>query len=185
MFEIAGGTIRRINLLAVIADKVSRSAFLGYDIRSVLSPHFAALLSRPDMNVQLVQSRFSIGGGNVRVGEFNFVADEFTVSGDGIVSLLGRVRLGCAFALSPALTTEVAAAVPDAAALADGYGRLVFPFSIAGDLTRPGVVLDRDYIIARVIASKGQRLLKNVLDRGEKAAGSAGSTAGDLLKNVL
>jgi hypothetical protein len=158
---------------------------VGTSIRGRLSPRYQALLGERDMRVGLLQSRFTIGSGNVKVKEIHLTSDAFSASGSGHISLAGRMRLDCALLVNPELSLEVVQAFQELGTLADPYGRLLFPFSVVGPVTGPQIVTDTQYILGRVLPAASGRLVERFIGKGGETAQDAGTGAQDILKKFL
>jgi len=180
-FEITDGVLKNVNVLASVFEKLSAISFVGSALNNYLSPQSRAIVFQRDMALRLAQSRFTVDRGSISIEQANVQGDAFLISGGGHLSPKGHIKLDGALYISPQLSGEMAGIVPDLAVLNDPYGRMFFPFTVVGETARPQVIVDKEYLTQKLIASKGQELLGKVLKPGQ----DAGNQTGNLLKNLI
>lgn len=174
--ELVGGVVENKNILRSLLKKISEIPLIGTDIAALLSPNYRQLAARKDMDLRIAQARFSIGGGNVTLYETTLAADEFLVQGAGHISFAGRLKLNSWLFVSQGLSAEAIHYVPDLAVFTDPQtNQLAFPFAIGGELGSPRIVVNKDFLVGRIVASRGGRLLGDVLGGGSSQGQAAGS----------
>lgn len=179
--EIAGGLLKNVNVLASVFEKLAAIPFVGTRLQDYLSPQHRAIVFQRDMALRIAQSRFTVNRGNVRIEQVNVQGDAFLISGGGYLSPKGRIKLDGILYIGEALSREMTGLVPDLGVLADPYGRMFFPFMVVGETAHPQVIVDKEYITQKLVASKGSELLGKVLKPGKEA----GNQTGNLLKGLI
>lgn len=160
--------IRNFNLLRVIFDNLGRVPGVSAFVAQNLPPRFQPQMQGRDTVLRPVELNATIADGDMRFDRLMLQTDAFIIAAAGRIGLNGSLDLQTTVVLDPELSRALAANVPQLQYVADPQGNLAFPVRITGTAQRLVITPDMDYVLSRVLATKGREVLSDILQKAMK-----------------
>jgi hypothetical protein len=150
--------------LRLIFDKLADSLPGARDaFARTMPPDINQRLLAADTVLAPVELPFIVGNGGVVYPEFRIAGDGFEVVGSGQQGFAGDIDFRTTILLDPQISAYIIYCSPDAAAIADSYGRLALPVRFTGTIRNVRIQPDTQYLIQRIISVKGPEYLMKAL----------------------
>ncbi len=161
---IADGILVNANILRQIFDKLAASLPGAQDaFARTMPPDLNARLAASDTAFAPAQIPFFIGNGGVVFPNFRIAGDGFEIAGSGQQGFAGDIDFRTTLILDAQVSAYVISCAPDAAAIADAYGRLSLPVRLTGTVRNVKIQPDTQYLIQRILSVKGPQYLMKAL----------------------
>ncbi|HXV18633.1 MAG TPA: hypothetical protein VD883_00985, partial [Candidatus Omnitrophota bacterium] len=105
------------------------------------------------------------------------------IRGNGRISLTGAVEASAILNIHPDLSQALMRSVNTLQYIMNQQGEIEIPVALKGTLSELKVVPDMNYILNRVVSTKGQELISDLLTK--KNDGSGGAQSGDQVQGLL
>ncbi len=188
---LANGVIVNGNILRKVFEHLSKIPGVADAINTRLPEKHRRNLAERDTAIPSIEFPVTITNGIITIPNLQIFFEGFTLYGSGQVGLSGTIKSEATLVLDAELSQILIQNVPTMQYIADSQGNLAFPVRISGTTQNLLVLPDTDYIFSRVMATKGQELITNVLQKalnknqGATAEGGAGNAQEQLLKNLF
>jgi len=155
-----------MNLLRDVFDRISILPGLSERLLARLPPSYQERISARDTVFRPVDLNFSLGQGILSLGELDVATDSFQLtSSGGRVGLDGRLDVPAQVRVEPDLSAALVQSVEELKYLTDEGGRVIIPLALQGTLQRISVAPDLQYLTSKLLATKAQDLLGDLLNR--------------------
>jgi uncharacterized protein involved in outer membrane biogenesis len=187
---LAEGAIININILRMVFDGLSKIPGVEDTINAQLPARYRQTLSLRDTFIQPVRFPVTIVNGVLMIPNIRMGFDGFELFGRGQISMAGAVNCEATLVLAPDLSAMLLQNVPQIQYIADPNGNLAIPVKIIGSAENLKVLPDMNYVLSRVLATKGSELIGDVLQKGlgkgdASSSGAAASGESGSIKNIL
>jgi len=130
-------------------------------------------ISSKDTILKPVRQTFTVRNGSVDMDSFVLGTDFFSLSGRVTAGLEGSLEGNGALAFNDALSESLVKSVQELGGLRNENGSIVFPISFKSKQGRFVVKADADYITKKIMVSKGEQLVTDII-KGASKSGSEG-----------
>lgn len=169
--------IANLNLLRAVFERLSMLPGLMETLEARLPPTYREKLQASDTLFAPFKSSVEMEQGVVRFDELHVRTDTFGLMGAGHIGVDGALEVRSTLRIDAPLSEALIHSVKEFQALTNSAGELELPLTIQGRLPHLAVFPDMQYVASRLLATKAQDLLGNLLDRVlEKAAPSEGAS---------
>jgi uncharacterized protein involved in outer membrane biogenesis len=151
-FEIAQGRITNLRLGGAIEDLLGPA--IGPGVGDHLRARYGDLFG-DDLQFNVLAGSGELRDGRIRTEDLRLAGPSFQARGAGSLGLGGNLDLQLELSASAALTQDLLGTLPTRAALVDERGVLTIPLHVGGNLSRPRVKPDPEFV-----ARAAQALLK-------------------------
>ena len=191
---LANGVIVNGNILRKVFENLSKIPGVTDALNTRLPEKYRRNLAQRDTAGPNIEFPVTITDGIVTIPNLQIFFEGFTLYGAGQVGLNGTINCQATIALDAELSQVLIQSVPTMQYIADPEGKLAFPVKISGTTQNLLVLPDTDYIFSRVMATKGQELITNVLqkalNKNQPAAAAPAAEGGanpqeELIKNLF
>ncbi len=181
------GAILNFNLLREVFSRLSMIPGAQEKLNAGLPQNYQAKLNDRNTILQPMDVPFVINQGSLFFDNLQIATDYSVLNGRGRVGLDGAVEIGSVLRISPELSDASARSVNELQYLMNQRGELEMPLQIQGNLPNVKILPDMNYIGQKVLATKGQELISNLLTKSQKgvAEGSQELSAKDNLLGSL
>lgn len=161
---IADAVLVNANILRQIFDKLAASLPGAQEaFARTMPPDLNARLAAADTAFAPTEIPFLVGNGGMVFPNFRIVGDGFEIAGSGQQGFGGDIDFRTTLILDPQISAYVISCAPDAAAIADAYGRLALPVRLTGTLRNVRIQPDTQYLIQKILSVKGPQYLMKAL----------------------
>ncbi|GEM_PF-3729011 len=176
-FTLDDGTLKNVNLLREAFLKLSMLPGLVERLRAKLPERHRQLLEQPDTHIRTLRVQARIGDGAIHVEPLELVTDLGTLHGQGMVGFDGQLQLSGMLVVPPDLSTTMISAVNELQALTEASGAITFPLVVSGQVPQRVVVRpDLEYIAKRIVLTKGQAIISELLQKSLGSPATDGTT---------
>ncbi len=176
---LVDGRVVNSNVLKTLFDKLAQIPGVIQALNEQLPPQYREALSQRDTVIGNIQFPVTIVNGVIALPNLKIGTVGFEIYGAGQVSLSGAVDCQATLVLDQTLSGILASRVPAMQYVIDPNGRLPFPVHIGGNVNNIKIEPETDAIFSRIMASHGQELIGNVLDKALKKTQGSAAAAGD------
>lgn len=173
--RVAEGRVTNLNLLREALAKFSMLPGVVQRLEAKLPERYRELMQQRDTELREVQLTARIAQGALLIDPLNIGTDVGSLTGHGRVGLDNSMQLEAMIAIPPDLSQAMVSSVEELKYLADRSGAITFPLQVSGQPPRLAVQPDMRYIAQRVIVSKGEELIGELLQKaigGDEASGT-------------
>ena len=171
---LTDGVSRNLNVTRDVLQRLSVLPGLLQTLEERLPESYHEKLEARDTALEPIDLGMTVQQGVASFADLRVASDTFQLSGTGRVNVDGRLAVQAMLRLDPDLSAAIVRSVKELQYLADADGRLQLPVSVQGVLPRVAVLPDVQYVASRLVATKAQELLGNLLQRVlDKQAGSS------------
>ena len=157
--------IANLNLLRVVFERISMLPGLMQALESRLPPNYQAKLAATDTVLQPVELAFTVEQGLLRFQDVALATETVRVTGAGQVGMDGQLVISSRLRIEPELSAALIKSVGELEGLANPQGELELPLAIQGQLPRVSVIPDLNYVASKLLATKAQDLISDLLKR--------------------
>ena len=154
-----------MNILRIAFDKMDMIPGLVTRLRENLPENYTEVLKQNDTNFKPMNINYTISQGRLLFKEVDVESDGFLVNGGGEISLLGDVQISLYVFIAPDLSQAFVKVVKELRFLANEQGMINIPLAISGKAPQVSVGIDRDYVLRKLIVSKGSELLEGIFKK--------------------
>ena len=157
--------VANLNLLRVVLERLSMLPGLMQALESRLPPSYHTTLAATDTVLQPVDLAFTVEQGVLRFQDVALATDTVRMTGTGQVGMDGQLFLSSRLRIEPELSAALIKSVEELDGLANAAGELELPLAIQGQLPRVSVIPDLNYVASKLLATKAQDLIGDLLKR--------------------
>jgi hypothetical protein len=139
-------------------------------LKENLPQNYLDVLNKSDTQFKPIEASYTISQGNVTFKGLSVESDGFIVISSGSVGFLGDVKLDSQLFILPDLSKAFVGIVKELRYLQDQEGMINMPLFIVGKAPQVSVDIDRQYLLNKLLISKGTELLGDLLS-GKKGSG--------------
>ncbi|MGH7198183.1 MAG: AsmA family protein [Candidatus Omnitrophota bacterium] len=173
--SLQDGVVLDLNILRLVVQHLSKIPGVSDALNAQLPPQYQQKIANPHTFIPPIEFPVNIQNGVLFLQDLRIPLDGYEIYGTGQFGLDGTIRCKVHLVIDQQLSAILMQNAQQLSLIADPYGRLAIPVNITGNVQYLRVKPDMDYVISRVVASKGQELLTQGL---QKAIGKGGQTAG-------
>ena len=162
---LSDGMIVNLNVLREVFRRLSILPGLVEKLQARLPASYQAKLTARDTVLQPIEVAMTAHDGALSFTNLRVVTDSFELTGTGRVGFDGLLGCQSTLRIDPALSAAIIKSVKELQPLTDSEGRLQLPVVIQGTLPRVAVIPDVSYVASRVVATKAEELLGNLLEK--------------------
>lgn len=160
------GSVKNVNILRLVLDKISFIPDLGRRIEENLSPEDLDKLKKNETTLQDIDARIKIQQGGVSVDHVELSADGFVIAAKGWLGFDQNLVLDVDFHISQDLSSHLVAVVDELSYLLDEEQQISIPFRpYRGKLSDVRIYPDIESLSKKIIRNKGQEELRKVIFR--------------------
>ncbi len=167
--KISRPVLKNMNILRLAFDKMDMIPGLVNKLRENLSENYAEVLKQKDTNFKPIDIIYGISQGKLFFKDAEVESDGFLVRGQGEIGLLGDIQIGSYLVIAPDISQAFIDIVRELRFLANEEGMINMPLAIASRGSHVSVDIDRDYVLRKLIVSKGSELLENIFKKKDKS----------------
>jgi hypothetical protein len=161
--------LRNMNILRIAFEKMDMIPGLVARLRENLPENYTQLLKQNDTYFRPMNVSYTIAQGNLVFKDAIVESDGFLVKAQGGIGLLGDVDITSHLFIAPDLSLAFVDIVRELRFLEDEQGRINMPLAITGKAPQITVNIDRDYVLSKLIVSKGFEMLERVFNKEDKS----------------
>lgn len=170
--QITDAKLVGVNVAAQGLRKIDHLPGIGVLVPGSVIANHPELFQSPDTNIQSASLSFAIFGARVSTNDFIAQAVDYSATASGWFDLDKDLDMNTQIFLSKPFSSELIAARPNDAFLANGAGQIVIPLRITGRLPHPQVLPNIDILAQRAASHAMQHNLGSLIDKGGKGLGS-------------
>ena len=163
--RIEEGKLENLNVLRELFDRLSVLPGLTERLLERLPDSYRQKLLEKDTLLEPVEFGVIAKGEEISWQGLQIASDSFEIRGSGQANLKGALLFPAEIRLDPALSGAVIRSVEEMRFLTDEQGRLTLPVLLQGTLPNVSVLPDVNYVAQRLITSKGEELLGELLQK--------------------
>lgn len=172
---IRDGAIAKLNLLRQVFERLTVIPGLSQRLQARLPEGYQEKLDAPDTLFGPIHLPVMVQQGVLTFSDAQIPAEMFTLEGSGRIGMTGALAVEAVLRVEPALSKAIIGSVNELQYLADREGRLELPVVVQGTVSQLSVLPDLQYVASRLVVSKAQEWLGDVIQRqlqrtGEEAA---------------
>jgi len=168
---IQDGAIANLNLLRQVFERLTVIPGLSQRLQARLPEGYQEKLDAPDTLFGPIHLPVMVQQGVLTFSDAQIPAEMFTLEGAGRVGMTGALAVDAILRVEPALSKAIIGSVNELQYLADREGRLALPVVVQGTVSQLSVLPDLQYVASRLVVSKAQEWLGDVIQRQLQRAG--------------
>lgn len=157
--------IVNLNILRAVFERLSMLPGLTETLEARLPPEYREKLQANDTRFMPLKSSMKMERGVVRFDDLHVRTDTFGLTGSGHINVDGTLEMRSTLRIDAPLSAAIIKSVEELQALTNSEGELELPLTIQGPLPHVAVLPDIPYVASKLLATKAQDLLGNLLDR--------------------
>jgi hypothetical protein len=179
--------ITNVNVLKMVLSGLSKVPGVSETLQARLPAHYYPVLEKPYTVIYPVGFPLRAQNGTVFIPNIKIGFEGFDLYGQGQMDFSKALDFKAWLVLAPDLSQILVTSVPQMRYVADNYGNVVVPVHIQSDGRKIKVTPDMDYVLQRVLVTKGQELLSDVLGKGlgKSQSASADPSQQSLLSSLF
>jgi len=164
-FGLNEGRLVGMNILRFTFDKMDMIPGLVEKLKGALPERYEDILKQPDTNFKPIKISFRIKDGWLIFQEGVIESDGFFVNVKGGIGLSGDVSMEPQLFIEKDLSMAFIKIVKELRFLRDEKGMINMPLKISGRIPQISIGIDRDYVISKLLISKGTELLGRIFEK--------------------
>ena len=157
--------VANLNVLREVFEKLSVIPGLIQKLEATLPPEYQAKLAATETKLSPIETALRVEQGALRFENLIVQTDGFQLNAAGAVGLEGSITMRAMLRMDPVLSAAFIQRVKELQYLANASGELEIPLALQGQAPRVVVIPDVNYVAQRLLETKGQELLTNLLQR--------------------
>lgn len=158
-------TLKDINILRTVLDKISVIPGLSEKIEQSLSERFKQKLTQEDTVLQDINLPFTIANGRLIAKDAVLSADEFVFKGEGQIGFDTAFSLEGSFLIPAELSSAMTSAVSELEYLLNNDKQIYIPLRITGKASDVKFSVDTEYIAKRLLVDQAKKQIFKALDK--------------------
>lgn len=180
------GILVNVNVLRDVLKKMSAIPGLSEGLERHLTPNYRERLNESDTVLTPIEIPVVVRDGILYLNNFAVATNDVRIRGNGRISLTGAVEASAILNIHPDLSQALMRSVNTLQYIMNQQGEIEIPVALKGTLGEIKVVPDMNYILNRVVSTKGQELISDLLTKKKEGSGGAAQTSsGDQVQGLL
>ena len=158
--KLQNAVLDKMNILKTALDKLNMLPGVTQKLKDNLPEEYSRLLDQDYTAFKPINADFEIRDSRIFFEKLLVESDAFYLSSKGSVGLADQnLAISSNFFIPEGLSGAFIKAVPEFKYLANAEGLITMPLEIKGNIPNVSVTPDLNYVLQKLIASKGQELL--------------------------
>ena len=155
--------LENMNVLKAALDKLNMLPNLVQKLKDKLPEKYSKLLDQNYTAFKPMDADFEIRDARIYFDKLLVESDAFYLASKGSVGIVDQsFAISLNFFIPKDLSDAFVNAVPELGYLTDGEGLITMPLEIKGKVPDVSIMLNLDYVLQKLISSKGQELLNKL-----------------------
>ena len=155
--------LENMNVLKAALDKLNMLQDLVQKLKDKLPEKYSKLLDQNYTAFKPMDADFEIRDTRIYFDKLLMESDAFYLVSKGSIGMLDQsIAISSNFFIPKDLSGAFISAVPELGYLADNEGVITMPLEIEGKVPGVSIMLNLNYVLQKLIASKGQELLNKL-----------------------
>ena len=164
--------LKNMNILRAAFEKMDMIPGLVARLRQNLPENYTEVLRQNDTNFKPMDIAYTVSEGKLFFEDASLESDGFIVKAQGEIGLSGDIRADSHLFIASDLSQGFVDVVKELRFLANEEGMINMPLAITGKIGDVSVDIDRDYVLRKLIVSKGTELLEDIFRKKDESQGS-------------
>ena len=161
--KVDSAVLENMNVLNVALDKLNMLPGIVQKLKDKLPERYGKLLKQNYTAFKPMDADFEIRGARIYFNELLVESDAFYLTSKGSVGIADQsLDISSNFFIPKDLSEAFTGAVPELEYLADDNGLITMPLDIKGKVPSISVMPNLNYVLQKLIKSKGQELLQKL-----------------------
>ena len=166
--QVTDGAIANLNILREVFQRLSILPGLVERLQARLPESYQSKFNARDTRFGSFGCQLKAEPGALAFQQLTVTSDGFALDGEGRVGFDGVLNVHAWLRIDPELSEALARSVEELRYLNDAQGRMTMPLVIQGQLPRVAVLPDVQYVASRLITTKAEEVLGNLLQKALK-----------------
>ena len=165
------GALLNVNIAEEIFSSIKGIPMVPANLTEKMRARNPKLFAQDKTLFENLSSKFQISNGRINTSGLKLGTGDFSLAGDGWISLGKEMNLNSTLTLSKKLASDLVAEVPAAKMLLNSEGRIDVPLNLTGALMKPAVRVDTQAMTAMVqkgMLTQGQKQVEDKVKGGVK-----------------
>jgi hypothetical protein len=170
--KLSEPVLKNMNILRMAFEKMDMIPGLISKLRENLPENYYEVLRQNDTYFRPIDAIFKIRQGNVLFDKVVVESEGFAIPARGQIGLTGDILIDANLFIAKDISESFIRVIREFSYLQEEHGMVTMPLYIRGKAPNVSVDIDRDYVISKLIVSKGTELLENIFKKkgGEEPA---------------
>ncbi|MFH1678486.1 MAG: AsmA family protein [Candidatus Omnitrophota bacterium] len=161
--KLRNAVLDKMNILKTALDKLNMLPGVTQKLKDNMPEEYGMLLNQDYTAFEPISADFEIRDARIYFDKLLVESDTFYLSSKGSVGMTDQsLQLSSTFFIPKGLSGAFIKAVPEFEYLTDTNGLITMPLEIKGKIPNISVMPDLNYVLQRLIASKGRELLNKL-----------------------
>ena len=169
--QIDKPVLKNMNVLRVAFDKMDMIPGLVAMLKENLPEKYTETLKQSDTNFKTIDITYTVSQGKLVFKDASVESDGFIVKARGAAGFSGDIEVNAHLFIAPDLSQIFMNTVKELRFLADERGMINMPLTVTGKAPQVSVNIDRDYVLRKLVVSKGNELLENIFKKKDASSG--------------
>ncbi len=169
--QLHDGKLANVNLVRDVLERLSMIPSLADRLEQRLPPSYRAKLEANETVFEPLDLAIVAANGVISANAVRVASETFELTGSATIALTGAMGSQLMLRIDPDLSAALIRSVNELQTLTDAQGRLEVPVSVEGSLPRVAVYPDLQYVARRVLVTKAEELIGNLLQRARQPHG--------------
>jgi len=166
--QLHDGKLANVNLVRDVLERLSMIPSVAERLEQRLPPSYRAKLETNETVFEPLNVAIVAANGVVSLNAVRVASETFELTGSATIALTGAMGSQMMLRIDPDLSAALIRSVNELQTLTDAQGRLEMPVSVQGSLPRVAVYPDLQYVARRVLVTKAEELIGNLLQRARQ-----------------
>jgi hypothetical protein len=161
--KLTNAVLDNMNVLSAALDGLSMLPGLVQKLRTNLPEKYKPLLEKNSTEFKPIDAGFEMRDGRIFFDKLRVESDAFYLLNKGSVGMDNQdLQISAVLFIPQDLSAAFSSTVPELQYLEDTNGLITMPLEITGKVPNIAVMPDLNYVLQKLIASKGQELLNRL-----------------------
>lgn len=161
--KLENAVLDNVNVLAVMLDKLNMLPDLVQKLKNNLPEKYSNLLSQNYTAFKPMNANFEIRDSRIWFDKLLVESDAFYFTSHGSVGMVDQdIEISADLFIPKDLSVALINTAPELECLTDDSGLIEMPFEVKGKIPGISVMPDLNYVLHKIISSKGQKLLNKL-----------------------
>ncbi|MDP2921934.1 MAG: AsmA-like C-terminal domain-containing protein [Candidatus Omnitrophota bacterium] len=163
--KVDNAVLENVNVLNAALDKLNMLPDLVQKLKDNLPEKYSKLLDQNNTVFKPMDADFEIRDARIYFDKLLVESDAFYLAGKGSIGMDQALDIGAYLSIPQDLSEAFIKVVPELGYLTDKKGLITMPLQITGSAPNISIAPDLNYVIQRLLVSKGQELLDKLFKR--------------------
>jgi len=161
--KLTNAVLDKMNVLKTALDQLNMLPNLVQKLKNNLPEKYSALLYQNYTAFKPINADFEIRDGSIYFDKILVESEAFYLVNKGSVGMIDQsLKISSNFFIPKDLSVAFSGVVPELELIADKDGLITMPLEIRGKIPNVSIMPDLNYVLQKLIASKGQELLNKL-----------------------